>query len=112
MSNESNGYADPHEVAEFAQGLSISHLHCRELGHNWRPHAARRAEDGGSFERVLRCVRCKTLRIQVLSIYGAVVSSHYEYPDGYISKGLGRIVGDGRDRLRLETTMRMMEPVD
>lgn len=97
-------YADAHEVAEFASGLAISWLHCRELGHNWRPWTA--AAKNGGFERALRCTRCRTERWEILTSTGAKVRGHYVYPDGYLHEGLGRIVGDGRDVLRLESLSR------
>jgi hypothetical protein len=103
-----DGYADRGEVEEFAAGLSVSHLQCRELGHNWRPWVARRDVEHNCFERALRCVRCKTKRWESIGLSGAKLSSHYEYPDGYTSKGIGRIVGEGRDALRLESLTRIL----
>lgn len=98
------GYADPFEVAEFASGLTISYLLCRELGHNWRPWTARAIK--GGFERALRCTRCHTERWETLSSTGAKIKGHYVYPEDYLHEGLGRIVGDGRDALRLESLSR------
>lgn len=99
-------FADPSDVRDFAVGLSPTHLQCRELGHNWRPYTAQWKPRDRCFDRVLRCTRCKTQRVQVLNRFGAIVSSHYVYADGYQAKGLGRIVGDGRDALRLEELQR------
>jgi hypothetical protein len=102
------GYADRSEVASFAQELSVNHLHCRELGHLWRPWVAQWAQEHEGYERALRCTRCRTERWQIISASGAVVSSHYVYPEGYIHLGLGRIVGEGRDALRLESLTRAL----
>lgn len=102
-------YAEPTEVAEFASTLPVSHLHCRELGHNWKPWVARSDAEGGGYERALRCTRCRAERWQVLSLSGAVVKSHYVYPDGYVHQGMGRIVGEGRDALRLESLTRALD---
>lgn len=102
-------YADPDDVREWAHGLSQSYLLCRELGHNWRPHTARWVTEDQCFERSLRCTRCKTERRQVLSSRGAVASSHYVYPDGYQTHQMGRIAGDSRDALRLESINRTLE---
>ena len=99
-------YADPAEVAVFARDLSNSYLQCRELSHNWKPWTAY-AKNGG-YERALRCTRCRTERWEVLTSTGAKVSGHYVYPDGYLHEGLGRIVGDGRDALRLESLTRTL----
>lgn len=101
-------YADPKDVAQWAEELTASYLECRELGHLWRPFAARWVPEDRYYERVLRCTRCKTKRVQTLSRRGEVVLSHYVYPDGYQSNGMGRIVGDGRDALRLESLTRFL----
>lgn len=102
-------YADVSEVEEFAQGLKESFLYCREMGHNWRPFSARRirAKDGGGFLRTLRCTRCKTTREQEISRAGLVFSNKYIHPEGYLHKGMGRIVGEGRGVLRLESLKRL-----
>lgn len=102
------GYADREEVAGFASGLSISHLHCRELGHNWRAWVARFDSEHNAYERALKCTRCKAERWETIGLSGAKLGSHYKYPDNYIHEGLGRIVGEGRDALRLESLTRAL----
>lgn len=99
--------ADADDVRAFAQGLPERFLYCREMGHNWRPFSAGSHPDGG-FERVLRCVRCKAKRFQTISSAGVVLGSRYEHPEGYLSEGLGRIVGEGRGALRLESMRRIV----
>lgn len=98
-------YADLGSVQEFAEGLKESFLHCRELGHNWKPWGAGRHPDGG-WERSLRCTRCKTERHQTITPTGMVMSNKYVHPEGYLSEGLGRIVGEGRGLLRIEAIKR------
>lgn len=98
-------YAPPSEVADFAANLTISFLLCRDIGHNWRPFGAQYMADG-YYERVLRCTRCKTERWETITTRGSKNGTHYKYPDGYQHKGLGRIVGDGKDALRLESILR------
>jgi len=100
-------YAELADVQDFAEGLKETFLHCRELGHNWRPYTAGSHPDGG-FERVLRCTRCKTRRVQELSSRGMVMTNRYEYVEGYQHQGLGRIVGEGRGLLRLESLKRLV----
>lgn len=104
-------FAQLGEVAEFAESLPERFLHCRELGHTWRPFTAGRHRDGG-FERVLRCTRCRTRRVQEISSRGMVVSNKYIHPDGYLHKGFGRIVGEGRGLLRLESLKRLTKEED
>lgn len=100
-------YASEGDVEDFAATLSDAYLQCRELGHNWRPHTAGRYKDGG-FRRTLRCPRCRTKKHQELSSRGQIMgSTHYTHPDGYLTHGMGRIVGEGRDILRLASIMRL-----
>lgn len=101
-------FASPSEVGAFAAKLPENFLLCREIGHNWKPWAAQWVPEDQCYERVLRCTRCKTRRNQTLSSQGAVIASNYEYPDGYEHKGFGRISGQGRDTLRLESLTRLI----
>lgn len=108
---DTDGYALPEDVQEFAEGLPEKFLYCREMGHNWRPYTAGRFKDGG-FERVLRCSRCRTRRVQEISNKGVIVKNQYVHPEGYLSKGMGRIVGEGRGVLRLESIKRIVAKGD
>lgn len=99
--------SDLDEIAAFAQTLKESFLYCREMGHNWRPLSAGRFKDGG-YERILRCSRCRTERHQEITARGVVFSNKYVHPEGYLHKGMGRIVGDGRGLLRLESIRRIV----
>jgi len=93
-------FADVETVRDYAAGLSFQQLQCRDFGHNWRPHTAERRADGG-FDRILVC-RCHARRHQVLDSYGRIVSSHYEYPEGYqLPRGSGRISSDDKGILRI-----------
>lgn len=98
-------YASRSEIEEVLEAMPESFIECRDLQHRWRPYTA--SWDGSTrvFDRQLRCSRCRTLKVQVLSETGAVLSSHYEYPKNYLLK-LGRIVGDGRDAVRLASVTR------
>jgi hypothetical protein len=102
-----DGYADTGEVEAFAAELPEKFLHCREMNHNWRPFDVGPHKDGG-YERTLRCVRCKTRKVQHLDRYGMLIGgTRYEYPEGYQAENLGRIVGEGRGALRLESIKRI-----
>jgi hypothetical protein len=98
------------EVRDFAESLPEKYLYCREMGHNWRPFSAGRYrdEDGGGFERVLRCTRCRCKRFQTISQRGLIVGSKYEHPEGYLHKGMGPITGEGRGVIRLESITRIV----
>lgn len=107
VGSDEHNYADPGEVAEFAENLPEKFLHCREMNHNWRPYDVGRHKDGG-WERTLRCVRCKTRKTQHLDQFGMIVgSAKYIHPEGYLHKGMGRIVGEGRGILRIESIKRI-----
>ena len=99
------------DVRSFAESLPEKFLYCREMGHNWRPFSAGRFRDGG-FERILRCTRCRTRRVQGISARGLVLSNRYEHPDGYLVQGIGHIVGEGRGVLRLESIKRIVSQVE
>ena len=103
-------YADVDEVKDFAAELPDRFLECREMGHNWRPHTGKYV-DGDSVERTLRCSRCYTKRVQEISLQGVVLRRHYEHPEGYLHVGMGRIVGEGRDALRVESLTRFMTKI-
>ena len=95
------------DVRDFAESLPERFLYCREMGHNWKPFSAGRYQDGG-FERVLRCTRCRCKRFQTIDSRGLIYKSHYEHPEGYLTKGIGHIVGEGRGVLRLESIKRIV----
>lgn len=93
------------KIEDFANDLSDAHLQCREMNHRWSAFTAGRHEDGG-YVRVLRCTRCYAKKHQDLSPRGMVMRSWYTYPEGYLTKDIGRIVGEGRGVLRLASVLR------
>lgn len=78
-----------------------THLHCRDYGHAWRPFTARYVPAERAYEQSLRCSRCKAQRHRLLDSHGSVIRSGYDYPDGYLVQGLGRLTGDDRGLVRL-----------
>ena len=97
------------DVGTWAHALTDAALLCRDVGHYWRPFTASWEPASRSYYRVLRCGRCKTERHQLLDSRGHPVSGHYVYPEGYLAPaGMGRLVGDERDTLRLESLVRVM----
>lgn len=112
QSAESTGlWADNDEIASFAKELPEEFLMCREMGHRWLPHDAEEHDDK-SFTRVLRCPRCRTRKIQDITARGAIERTRYQHPDGYLHEGMGRIAGDGRGILRLESIKRTITKKD
>lgn len=98
----------PVAVDVFASRLSDRALHCRELGHTWRPLAASWDAEARAFDRRLRCSSCRTERRQVLSARGGVLSNRYVYPAGYLATNVEGMTG-ARDLFRLEAVLRTLD---
>lgn len=102
---------EPVQADTFAARLSDKALHCRELGHVWRPLVATWEADARAFHRRLRCASCRTERVQVLTARGHVVSNRYVYPDGYLATHVLGMTG-ARDTFRLEAILRTLDDAD
>jgi hypothetical protein len=100
--------SDPVQADTFASRLTDKALHCRELGHVWRPLVAHWEADAKAFHRRLRCSSCRTERVQVLTARGHVVSNRYLYPDGYLATHVVGMTG-ARDLFRLEAVLRTLD---
>ena len=92
----------------FAQSLGSKSLHCRELGHNWRPWTVTYDAKARAYDRQLRCSNCRTIRTQVLDSSGHAVSNRYQYPDHYLSAGKVERGSLNRDVFRLESIARWL----
>jgi hypothetical protein len=89
--------------------MNIDYLQCRDFGHSWKPHTARWIESQGHYESQLRCTRCGTLRTRLLSRTGAQVQGQYLYSEGYLVKGMGRLTGGDRDKVRLRSILSVLK---
>jgi hypothetical protein len=85
-----------------------SHLSCRDYGHSWRRHDARYVASERAYEQTLRCAQCRTIRRRLIDSHGGLISTHYDYPDGYVIPGLGRVVGDAKAAVRLASVQAMI----
>ena len=56
-------------------------LHCRDTGHAWSYHTARRTTTG--YQRTLRCIQCETIKSQELDKQGYILKTSYSYPEKY-----------------------------
>lgn len=83
-------------------------IQCRDFQHSWRPHGASLDTAARCYDVQLKCTRCKAIRNRIIGLDGEVLRSNYDYPDGYLIKGLGRITGGGRNMLRLESIRRVL----
>lgn len=90
----------------YVEGLTAGMLDCRDFGHQWKPWGARWAGDAHGWERRLRCPRCKTERVQMVSRSGHVLTNRYLYPDGYLAPALPDAPRISRDQFRLESITR------
>lgn len=93
----------PVSVHDAVQHMELSHIQCRDFGHSWRPFTARWLPSFNQYESQLICQRCNTVRTRFLSRTGANLSTNYDYADGYTVKGLGRLSGEDRDVIRLQS---------
>lgn len=96
------------EVEEFAAGLKEAFLYCRRFGHAYKPHTAKLSNEFRGYETTKRCTRCTLVVVEVMDMRGAIIKSWPRYPEGYLAKGIGRIVGEGKDIVRLETLNRFL----
>ena len=95
-------------VDTFAAGLGDRVLHCRELGHVWRPLTVSWDAKARAYDRRLRCSSCRTVRVQVVTGKGHVLSNRYEYAPGYLAQGVEIGRGD-RDTFRREALTRFLD---
>ena len=105
MSDED--YVYTHEA--FAGRMTGKQLHCRELGHVWRPSTVE-SVPGGGYVRTLRCSSCRTEREQVLDSSAVPLSNRYRYPDGYLAADVEP--GLTRSVFRLEAVLRELGEVE
>lgn len=87
------------------ENIPETYLWCRDVRHSWdhydvkdhRNKITRRNE----MHQVLRCDRCSTLRIRVLTPSGDFIrSGGYVYPDGYLLKDHGSMTPADRAMIR------------
>jgi hypothetical protein len=95
------------DVKQLAHELTEAFLHCRDYGHQWRMANARR--EGKLRIRTMFCPSCKYNKYQTFDSRGILVEQKHDYPEGYLIKGLGRIVGDTKGLIRLESIDRLIE---
>jgi hypothetical protein len=94
-------YADRYEVEAAAAEMSTAHLDCRVMRHSWERADAVHIARLRYYRVSYVCVRCSSRRVAEVSETGHEYASTYEYAEGYLSHGIGRIVGEGRDAIRM-----------
>lgn len=101
-----NNFATPTQVKKFAEALPTPYLKCRQYSHSWNDYTVDKV--GSKFIVVTLCPRCESKRITTLSRTGAILKSHYDYSEGYLTHDIGRIAGGGRNALRLVGVNRIL----
>lgn len=86
-------------------------VYCRDVMHAWQPYTARQEKDG-TFTSTVKCARCETYKIRILNRHGSILSSYYDYPEGYCIVGAGRLTGSARDTIRLRSLRNVMARLD
>lgn len=89
--------------------MSSDYIQCRDFGHQWRSVGATWVAADNRYETSLRCIRCGTDRIRYIGRDGGLMRSKYDYSDGYVVKGMGRLDGHERDMIRLESVLRVLD---
>lgn len=88
-------------VSSAISDMTDSQLQCRDFGHSWRPYTVEFVPQHRHYLEALRCTRCRTMRVRVLSDSGALLGNRYIYSDGYLVQGVGRLEQEDRDAMRL-----------
>ena len=101
------GRAVDFDVEGTIHALPDTHIQCRDFAHQWRPFTATYDKKARYYEVELKCSRCKTIRRRYIGLDGGLISSSYDYVDGYLIKGMGRLAGAERNMLRLESVKRL-----
>lgn len=97
------------DVEKAVGAMRPEHIQCRDYGHSWQPSNAVWLTAEQCYRVDLKCSRCTTIRTRLLNRRGAQLESHYDYPDGYAVKGIGRLTGTDRDQIRLRSVLGLME---
>lgn len=111
MQNDTTSYASPESVEQKLAEWDDNILTCRTFGHNFQAGSAVKNNRLKYWRLVRRCPRCKAEKVMEVSFRGRVYSSHIDYSqtDGYLATGMGRIIGEGKDMLRLATITRTFD---
>ena len=103
---EPSRWADARDVAQVAEQWTDDQITCRDLGHVWQLMDAVHVARLKYFRVSHVCPRCEMVRIREMSESGHVYAQTYQYPDGYLVEGLGRIAGDAKDAIRVASIRR------
>jgi hypothetical protein len=103
-------YATAPKVRAAVKDMPDGHVHCRTLGHVWAHRTVDRHQKG--FIQILGCKSCDTIKEQIISRQGEILSSHTTYAPGYLLKGLGRLRADTKAIVRVASLVKMLGESD
>lgn len=110
---DSNGpvYASPEAVEQKLAEWDDNVLTCRTFGHNFEASTATQNKRLKYWRLIRKCARCRAEKVMEVSFRGQVYSSFIDYTptDGYLASGLGRIIGDAKDVVRLAAITRTFD---
>lgn len=99
--------ATPRQVRAQIQDMEEAFVTCKAYGHNWNPLTVQKI--GGVYTQTLKCSRCTSECTQDINRRGQLMSSRrYNYVDGFLFKGLGRVMGDARGVIRVTALDNML----
>lgn len=106
-------FATRAETEAAAKGWETPVLECRTLGHSWRQANAIHVRRLRYWQVTYRCDRgCNVIRYQEWDEQGRVYASWLRYPkkedgsEAYLAEGIGRVVGEAKSALRIESVTR------
>jgi hypothetical protein len=97
---------DPHtqELTAAVTAMTDEMLECRDIQHSYRKWSTRWIPKDREYESQLKCQRCGSIRSRRIDgRTGEIVASSYQYAEGYLVKGLGRLTGSDRGYIRLQS---------
>lgn len=102
------GRAPDFQLEAEIKAMKVDNLQCRDFGHSWRPYTASWNATERCYETQLRCARCKTMRVRLIGQAGQLLRNNYDYTEGYLIKGMGRLDTADRDVIRLQSVLRVL----
>jgi hypothetical protein len=106
QAKDERGRHESFDIRATITDMPIDFVQCRDYGHAWRPHNSVWNQQERCYNTSQRCSRCKTIRERDIGQAGQLVRNRYDYRDGYIIAGMGRLDVSDRDMIRLASVLR------
>jgi hypothetical protein len=83
--------SDAKNLAEYLTAAA-EWIECRAFGHAWKSKHRGWIEEGAgrhiTHTKTLGCMRCPLTRVDTLDRSFSLISRDYQYPDGYLTRGI------------------------